>query len=833
MWPSSQLSRSASQLGETRRKASNEGVSVNDPVIMAVLDRLDRATVSGAVENLVLGALLGRTDEVVDGIRVERPVATDGEERTPVRAYLESVAVTGFRGIGPACELRLRPGPGLTLVVGRNGSGKSSFAEAAEFALTGDSLRWSGKSLDWKKGWRNLHADAAPEIKVTIRVEGEREPRAVRVRWASGKLESAKTEVTVPGQGRHSLDSLGWRAAVKTFRPFLSYTELTTIAGGRPIDRYNALAPMLGLESLRAPIEDLRQARLAAEKRIGAAHEAVDAALDVLSGYSDGSPAEAAAAISGSWDLSRIEALIAGTAPASAEREQLLTGLEHIAAPDLDRVAIAASDLRVAAEGFEALRGSDADRARKLAELLESAVDLHDRHGDAGCPVCGREDGLHSDRVAELRNEIERLRSEARAVDDALTAARNARAAANAAMGTLPEVLGTASTVDVGVDVSELQAAWDEWFDAPETDTEFAAHLDSACLLLAETTNAIRVAAGSRRQQLADQWRPIAEHLAAMLPVARAGQLAQRRLPALEKAERWLKRCEAAIRNERFDAVKTQVTDVWDTLAVDSNVTLEDVRLGTKKVEMDVTVDGDSGAALGVMSQGELNALALSLFVPRVTFDDSPFRFAMLDDPVQAMDSVRVDGLARVLHDLAQTHQVVVFTHDDRLSSAIRRLQIPATIVSVTRRPRSQVELKKSLDPIQGAIEDARAVALSDGLPDEVRRRVVPGLCRQAIEAACLESGRRRLLAGGMSLDECEETWAAADKLLPRVAIGLYADPDRAGDVYGTLNNKFGSWAADTVRDCNTMTHSGAGEGTDLKELVSRSESLATNLAAL
>ena len=808
---------------------------MDDPLILEVLDRLDRTTVSSAVENLVLGALLGRMAEVVDGVRIERPAtATGGDEPAPLRAYLESVAVTGFRGVGPTCELHLQPGPGLTLVVGRNGSGKSSFAEAAEFALTGDSLRWSGKSQEWKSGWRNLHEEADPQIKVSMRVEGEREPRVVRVRWTSDKLESAKTEVTIPGEGRHSLDSLGWRAPVKSFRPFLSYTELTTITGGRPVERYNALAPMLGMESLRGPLEDLRQARLAAQKQIDAAHDAVDAVREMpaLAECSDGRPAEAAEALRGRWDLDKIEALVAGTEPAANEREQLLAALEHIARPDLDRVGAAASDLRTAAQTLDALRGSGAEQARKLAGMLETAVEIHDRHGDSDCPVCGQQEGLRAARVVELRNEIERLRSEARAIDDALEADSDARAAAKAAMGVRPEVLATAGTNDLGVDASELRAAWDAWFDAPEPGGELAAHLESACLPLAEATDAVRLAAGTRRQQLADQWRPIAERLTGMLPDARAGQQAEQRLPALKRAEGWLKRCEAAIRDARFDAVKSQVTNMWDTLSIGSNVTLEDVRLGAKKVSMDVTVDGAGAGALGVMSQGELNALALSLFVPRVTFDDSPFRFAMVDDPVQAMDPVRVDGLAQVLHDLARTHQVVVFTHDDRLASAVRRLQIPATIVSVARRPGSHVELTKSLDPIQGAIDDARAVELSSELPDKVRRRVVPGLCRQAIEAACLEAGRRRLLAGGMSLDECEETWAAADRLLSRLSVGLYGDLDRAGDVYGTLNNRFGRWAGDTVRDCNEMMHSGAGTGTDLKDLISRSESLATKLAS-
>jgi AAA domain-containing protein len=45
--------------------------------------------------------------------------------------YLRAVRVRGFRGIGPKACLDLRPGPGLTVVTGRNGSGKSSFAEAA------------------------------------------------------------------------------------------------------------------------------------------------------------------------------------------------------------------------------------------------------------------------------------------------------------------------------------------------------------------------------------------------------------------------------------------------------------------------------------------------------------------------------------------------------------------------------------------------------------------------------------------------------------------------------------------------------------------------------
>src|SRR5262249_12805499 len=51
------------------------------------------------------------------------PVANAPGQESP-GAYVASITVEGFRGVGPSVTLPLRPGPGLTLVVGRNGSGK-------------------------------------------------------------------------------------------------------------------------------------------------------------------------------------------------------------------------------------------------------------------------------------------------------------------------------------------------------------------------------------------------------------------------------------------------------------------------------------------------------------------------------------------------------------------------------------------------------------------------------------------------------------------------------------------------------------------------------------
>ena len=83
-----------------------------------------------------------------------------------------------------------------------------------------------------------------------------------------------------------------------------------------------------------------------------------------------------------------------------------------------------------------------------------------------------------------------------------------------------------------------------------------------------------------------------------------------------------------------------------------------------------------------------------------------------------------------------------------------------------------------------------------------------------------------------MNHRDCEEMWASEVKLLPRIAIALYGDAQRAGDVLGSLNNRYGRWAGDTVVSCNRLSHTAADNSLDLKDLIRRSESLAERLAA-
>jgi hypothetical protein len=220
-------------------------------------------------------------------------------------------------------------------------------------------------------------------------------------------------------------------------------------------------------------------------------------------------------------------------------------------------------------------------------------------------------------------------------------------------------------------------------------------------------------------------------------------------------------------------------------------------------VALDVTVDGVEGAALGVMSQGELHSLALSLFVPRATLPESPFRFIVIDDPVQSMDPARVDGLARVLESASADRQVVVFTHDDRLPEAVRRLDIAAEIIEVTRRDASVVELRRALDPVGRYLEDALAVAGTADLPSSAAARVVPGLCRLGLEAACMEVVRRRRLSRGEPHAEVERALGDAGSLMRLLALGLFDDVERSGDVLGRVQREAGAPLAEALKQCD------------------------------
>jgi ABC-type Mn2+/Zn2+ transport system ATPase subunit len=754
-------------------------------------------------------------------------------------AYIISLTVQGFRGIGPKQALTFNPGPGLTIVVGRNGSGKSSFAEALEVLFTGDSKRWSDRSKIWKEGWRNLHQPHPASIEAELLLEGQGSVRVACAWSEEAELEAQEEFVQPKGKPRTSLEALGWKAALVSYRPFLSYNELGSMLDEGPSKLYDALSLALGLEDLVNAQAALAKSRLSRQQALDDADRERAKLIELLraflaKGPDDRASACLAALTSKLWGIDAVDAVLAlGPVSSPGQDMSVLTRAAALDPGDPEHVGLAVAALRAGEQKLKAVAGSDAETSRQIALLLEAALAFHAGHVDSDCPVCGTRAGLTQSWAESSRKEVTRLRGIAlessdahRKADEAVRKARELLPVPPRLLSQLPELDGLAAA----------REQWESWHAGASINdlTALANHLETRHKAFSNAIEILRKSADAELKRREDLWRPIAVPLFEWAGSARNAGSAAEFIPRIKSAEAWLKDASAGIRNERFAPIADKAMVTWAHLSQQSNVALGRIELtGTKsqrRVALDVTVDGIAGAALGVMSQGELHSLALSLFLPRATLSSSPFRFVVIDDPVQSMDPSRVDGLARAFEETARTRQVIVFTHDERLPEAARRLAIKSTILSITRRPKSVVEVRIALDPVQAHIMDARALFHTTDLPNKVLRRLVPGFCRSALEAAFINVIRRRRLAAGRLYSEVEEELKSAGRLTPLAAFALFDDRERGGDVMNRLN-KWGSWAGDVFMLCKDGPHSEV-EG-DLQLMIKNTEKLANRILEL
>ena len=758
--------------------------------------------------------------------------------KAPAGAYLSSITVQGFRGIGPEATLRLQAGPGLTLVMGRNGSGKSSFADALEVLFTGDSHRWAGRRAQvWKEGWRNLHHPHPAMVEAVLLVEGSGQTTVTR-RWKQADVvETGVAEVQPHGKAKQSLDYLGWTEALVTHRPFLSYNELSSMLDEGPGKLYDALSLVLGLEDLVEAQTALSTSRRNRKKAMDAVKKALvplRARLEqVRDEGGDQRAVDCLAATGGqTWDLEALEVLTDDDTAAAGEIDRLrrIVALEL---PAPARIAEAAAELRQATLEREAATGSGSHRAGTLASLLEGALDYHEHDDSSDCPVCNTPGALDPQWKNRTQDEAARLRAESASWEQALGALRAAVGDAKELLVPAPFVIQQAADILAPEPVLE---AWQQWRAGVTLidPRELAAHLEKNSEPLQSALETLKLEARTELNARQERWRPVARDLTQWAHEARGASLGMKHDSSLKAAEDWLKKTGDSIRAQRFEPIGNQAIELWEHLRQQSNVQLSKIELAgaktRRRVMLDVTVDGVAGAALGVMSQGELHALALSLFLPRATLEESPFRFVVVDDPVQSMDPARVDGLARAFEEVAKERQVIVFTHDGRLPEAVRRLKIEATTIGVTRRPASVIELRPASDPVAAYLSDARALVADLQLPENVRPRVVPGFCRSALEAVFTDKVRRRRLAAGVEHAAIEDELASTNTLTELAAMALFDDKSRTSDVMSRLN-QIGGWAADTFKQANKGTHQPYPGS--LFKLVTDAEKLCKQIAAL
>jgi hypothetical protein len=715
----------------------------------------------------------------------------------------------------------------------RNGSGKSSLAEAAEALIRGDRPE-EGKDLVWKASWRNLHETTDCIVRADLYVEGKSGRVEMSRRWSSAQISDGVAEVrAVEFDGELSPDVL--RSSCAKHSPFLAHSAVASLLT-KPSTMHDAFVRVLDLEDLATVQTRITEARKHFEqvgKTFGSSTASLRASLDALD--DERATAAVAAMTSEPPDLVTLQALVTGTQLVTDES----AGLRRIAslpAPSVDVAIDAATQLVNANEELANESVGDVAMFDRLADLLDRAAGL--RADDGACPVCrtpgvldAKWEAAAATQVVELRARTARLNTARSAVDAAIRALSGAIDKLTPALPAEdPKELDLAALrVAVGK-VGELRSHVNDpkrvLVDLPVVCRELVEAQEHAV-----STAARELAAGD------SAWMAVATPLAAWCGTARDVAHAKKRVSELKKAETWMKEVVDDVRNERFKPIASEAERLWQMMRTASNVDLKAITLGRKTQGLDLSAgaDGADAAAMAVMSQGELNTLVLSLFLPRATLDSSPFRFVVIDDPVQAMDPSKVEGLAQVLHDLSTKRQIVVFTHDERLPAAIEALSLPATVMRLQRDSDSVVTVADVSNPSDRFVNDAGAVCADDQVPDAIKHAVATALCREAVEAAASRAYRRISARKRRAIADVESTIAAGEGPYGKLALALFDDLTRTGEVLGRLDKdraKFGRDSPAAVKALKEV-HASAAPSMPPRALVSSTRALCKGLDAL
>ncbi len=716
-------------------------------------------------------------------------------------AYLRSVTVEGFRGIGREAKLSLNPGVGLTVVVGANGSGKSSFAEAVERLLTGSIGRSEKAAADELANWRNLHQNGNARLKVVLQGTIDKTETTLTHRWAeSDGIGAGATTMLRKGATPEPWSPSTIAEAMGSFPPLLPYARLGAAIRGKPSELFDAFNPLLGLADMER-MERALAGRLSAAEALG---KTADAAAKT---------ARQVAAESGLAEVGALLAEIDASARSPLGAAELLAtdvqGEDHAvfrevaslhefdeAAAMIDLESIDTLDREIAERSTP-----EFERAEQLAGLLGASIAFHQSGAEEQCPVC-LQGTITDQRQAEL---VAALGAQQAAMSEVAEFRRERVAVHGRLLEQLPRV---PSLVETFHELEDLRRCASE-LRAVLTDPSW---LDPSMALgligeLGPLVTQARVEAQHRSDDRRSQLMPV---IASFVEWGRAEQAAVGATSdrkALTEARKWLKTTIESERARRIEAISDSVLTTWQSLRQTSNVTMGALQLTgvadrpNRKLALSCQVDGMDASARSVLSQGELHALALSLFLPRALQVESPFGFLIIDDPVQALDRRKVDGLAEVLAAAAITRQVVVFTHDDRLVDAVERLDLKADVLRVTRLDGSVVNVDRCSDPVTRALDDAYALMKNTGIPHDVACRAVGAVCRTAVEQCAVRRYRRRSLDQHVSLEHVDEVLSHQTQFWPRISLGLWGEvDDGAADrlrkrsaayasLFGALNN--------------------------------------------
>lgn len=680
-----------------------------------------------------------RLREVAQGLAVDDAQ----EELVAGRSWrLWKVRVQGYQGVGAEhpLEIEFDVTPGITVLHGPNGCGKSSIADAVDTALRGSPRRpiatGSGGNLPlWEREHCGRDAEQAT-VEVTLAHGTDRLVLTCRLDASGDVIERAC--LWQQRQQSTAVDLGGaWRSALDGHQPMFSYAAIERRVQVAK-DLQGFLEPMLALggcfAALKAAVVD-------------AAAPAKDAADSLQVALTDAKRAadavDAERRRPGLEDLPAIAWPQPDADPEDWLRAQRLGDTGEVLPEVTDAHRVRCSDAAEAVNlALDALQAGEHSLHGRLSGPLQSLQREGRRLDYPGrdCPVCSTTDVAWLDQLSASLQDLTALSDLRNRTSSALTDL------GQAVEGNLAEILQVLDAITIfeaaagfrerlrgaGQDLAEVLRAQGHQATA---DVRDRARCLTALLMSADF---VEVSSEAERQsEHARQWR-LARRTAVEPLVAALRDHGVLSLDAAvwEKSVSNLKALQNELRSERADVLRTATAESVERLLSDVGLQVAGLTVTQREAKVEITDAGGQPLPLSMLSAGQRNAVLLAPLL--ALRGDGPFGFLVLDDPVHAFDAVRVDRLAATIRQLAQTRRVVVLTHDERLREHLAAQDPHVDLRTVHRNAvTGEVTIDVSAAAWKVLLDDAQA-ALDLGAAHGATSitDIVRGLCRMALDDA-------------------------------------------------------------------------------------------------
>lgn len=672
--------------------------------------------------------------------------ATEANLLAQKRWALTRVKISGYQGISSTTplEFSLSPSPGITVIQGLNGAGKSSIADAIDSALRGAprqhfrSLGTGGREELWARDHCGRHeSQALVEVELAHNSEIVTLKLKLDTTGAPSRWDVAHSSYGVTTTV--DLDETPWRSWLAIFSPVFAYATVERQVQ-QAKDLKDFLEPLLAFGGCFAELEAAVATKADTAKKANAAFE-----LALKQARSN------VEAIDQRWDPRGEGGLadigwpkITDDPDDWATHEGLLKQghqVPEIASEHKIRIKAAVAAMKSSLTQIRNTKRSvQSLLALQLKELSREAQ-LIDGPGQC-CPVCSTKDVDWLQRLLD-------------ATDGDTPLEEQEETAFITALGQLKSV--------VEIDLRDIRACLEH----ADVDKEpkwrltvdaFAAVLDLEGLrpvaaVRDGATNLIDWLESPDFEQVFDaaversdkltQWQlarsgAIAHLLGTWIAERDAGS----EWPDWEQAGKCIPKLQERLREERGAVLSRLTSEKVEKLLEDTGIEFGELKVQGTKASLAIADSNGREVSLSMLSAGQRNALLLAPLLAAAT--GGPFAFTIIDDPVHAFDELRVDRLAEIINSLALDRRVIILTHDNRLQETLLAKSLNSDRRQVKRNPQTGiVSVEKRRQLWEQLVEDARSVFLtardySGGTrlsPDDLVR----GLCRQAIDNALRE----------------------------------------------------------------------------------------------